>query len=159
MSDTKIQKEDDLLTQINDNFTPLINMIFKATENFQQINSVNSNEINQILLLIENNLHSINNNKINNIKSLLKSKDKSLKTYLNDTKIILNNLLKESKKISLQYLNLNQNKNYINNIVLSSEISQKETELKNISNELNYYKNKYNSINKKYLDSQKLILE
>ena len=165
MSDTKNQnqknalKKEDLLTIINVDFTPLINMIFKATTNFQEINSLNAKELNQILLTLENNLQSVSEKKINNIKSLLNSRDKSLRTYLNDIKIILNNLLMKSKQIAIQYLDLNQSKSSIDNLILSSEISHKEAELKNLSNEVNYYKNKYNSVNKSYLDSQKIISE
>ena len=149
----------DLLTKINSDFSPIILLLNKAAENYQKISIQNLNEIAKIVLSLENNLQSISVNKINNIKSLLKSSDKGLRTYINDTKIALNKILIKSKEISLQYLTLTKSQSSVNGIILESEIKQKEFELNNITKELNYYKNKYNSVNQNYQESQKLISE
>ena len=149
----------DLLTKINSDFSPIILLLNKAAENYQKISIQNLNEIAKIVLSLENNLQSISVNKINNIKSLLKASDKGLRTYINDTKIALNKILIKSKEISLQYLTLTKSKSSVNDIILESEIKQKELELNNITKELNYYKNKYNSVNQNYQESQKLISE
>ena len=151
----------DLLTKINSDFSPIILLLNKATENYQKIAIQNLNEIAKIVLSLENNLQSISVNKINNIKSILKASDKGLRTYVNDTKIALNKILIKSKEISLQYLTLtnSQSNVNVNDIILESEIKQKELELNNITKELNYYKNKYNSVNQNYIESQKLISE
>lgn len=149
----------DLLTKINSDFSPIILLLNKAAENYQKISIQNLNEIAKIVLSLENNLQSISVNKINNIKSLLKASDKGLRTYINDTKIALNKILIKSKEISLQYLTLTKSQSSVNDIILESEIKQKEFELNNITKELNYYKNKYNSVNQNYQESQKLISE
>lgn len=149
----------DLLTKINSDFSPIILLLNKAAENYQKISIQNLNEIAKIVLSLENNLQSISVNKINNIKSLLKASDKGLRTYINDTKIALNKILIMSKEISLQYLTLTKSQSSVNDIILESEIKQKEFELNNITKELNYYKNKYNSVNQNYQESQKLISE
>ena len=149
----------DILTKINSDFSPIILLLNKATENYQKITIQNLNEIAKIVLSLENNLQSISVNKINNIKSILKASDKGLRTFINDTKIALNKILIKSKEISLQYLTLTKNQSNANGINLESEIKQKEMELNIISKELNYYKNKYNSINQNYMESQKIISE
>ena len=151
--------KEDLLTKINSDFSPIILLLNKATENYQKITIQNLNEIAKIVLSLENNLQSISVNKINNIKSILKASDKGLRTFINDTKIALNKILIKSKEISLQYLTLTKNQSNANGINFESEIKQKEIELNIISKELNYYKNKYNSINQNYMESQKLISE
>ena len=149
----------DLLTKINSDFSPIILLLNKATENYQKIAILNLNEIAKIVLSLENNLQSISVNKINNIKSILKASDKGLRTYVNDTKIALNKILIKSKEISLDYLTLTKSQSNVNDKSLESEIKQKEFELNNITKELNYYKNKYNSVNQNYIESQKLISE
>ena len=149
----------DLLTKINSDFSPIILLLNKATENYQKIAILNLNEIAKIVLSLENNLQSISVNKINNIKSILKASDKGLRTYVNDTKIALNKILIKSKEISLDYLTLTKSQSNVNDKILESEIKQKEFELNNITKELNYYKNKYNSVNQNYIESQKLISE
>ena len=151
--------QSDLLTKINSDFSPIILLLNKATENYQKITIQNLNEIAKIVLSLENNLQSISVNKINNIKSILKASDKGLRTFINDTKIALNKILIKSKEISLQYLTLTKNQSNANGINFESEIKQKEIELNIISKELNYYKNKYNSINQNYMESQKLLSE
>ena len=163
MSEIKNEKDEkidnNLLSNINDDFTPLINILYKAMDNYKNVTIYNIKEINKILISFENNLQSINKIKINNIKNLLISNDKGLRTYLNDTKIALNNILIKTKEISLLYLNFKKSKSSINNLLLSSEIKQKEAEINSLVKELNYYKNKYNSVNQSLLDSQKIILE
>ena len=149
----------DLLSKVNEDFTPLINLLYKAMDNYKNITLDNIKEINKILISLDNNLQSAHKIKINNIKNLLISNDKGLRTYLNDTKIALNNILIKSKEISLQYLNFQKSKSNINQLVLSSEIKQKESEMTNLAKELNYYKNKYDTLNQNYLDSQKIISE
>ena len=49
----------DLISKIKDDFSPLIELIFKATDNFLKINTDNLNEINKILLSIENNYNQL----------------------------------------------------------------------------------------------------
>ena len=149
----------DLLSKVNEDFTPLINLLYKAMDNYKNITLANIKEINKILISLDNNLQSTHKIKINNIKNLLISNDKGLRTYLNDTKIALNNILIKSKEISLQYLNFQKSKSNINHLILSSEIKQKESEMSNLTKELNYYKNKYDTLNQSYLDSQKIISE
>ena len=151
--------KNNLLSNVNEDFTPLINILYKAMDNYKNITIYNIKEINKILLSLENNLLSSNKIKITNIKTLLTSSEKGLKTYLNDTKIALNNILIKSKEISLNFLNFKKSQSSINNLILSSEIKQKETEMNNLVKELNYYKNKYNSVNKSLIDSQKIISE
>ena len=162
MSKTENEKDiinNNLLSNINEDFTPLINILNKAMDNYKNVTLYNIKEINKILVSFENNLQSVNKIKINNIKNLLISNDKGLRTYLNDTKIALNNILIKSKEISLVYLNFKKSKSNINNLILTSEIKQKETEINSLTKELNYYKNKYNSVNQSLLDSQKIISE
>ena len=149
----------DLLSKVNEDFTPLINLLYKAMDNYKNITLANIKEINKILISLDNNIQSTHKIKINNIKNLLISNDKGLRTYLNDTKIALNNILIKSKEISLQYLNFQKSKSNINHLILSSEIKQKESEMSNLTKELNYYKNKYDTLNQSYLDSQKIISE
>ena len=149
----------DLLSKVNEDFTPLINLLYKAMDNYKNITLDNIKEINKILISLDNNLQSTHKIKINNIKNLLISNDKGLRTYLNDTKITLNNILIKSKEISLLYLNFQKSKSNINHLILSSEIKQKESEMSNLTKELNYYKNKYDTLNQSYLDSQKIISE
>ena len=99
----------DLLTKINSDFSPIIILLNQANENYQKIALQHLKEIGKIVLSLESNMQSISENKINNLKSLLKSSDKSLRTFINDTKITLNKLLIKSKEISLQYLVFTKN--------------------------------------------------
>ena len=81
----------DSLIKKAESFIPIINIIYKSSENFQKIFCQNISEINQILSSIENNLQSITLNKISNIKSLIASNQKKFLAYINDSKISLNN--------------------------------------------------------------------
>ena len=149
----------DLLVKNDETFSQLINIIYKATENYQKIFSQNISDINQIITSIENNLQSISSNKITNIKSLINLNHKGFLTYINDTKISLNKILLKSKEISLEIMSFNQKKSSIDIDILSSEIKQKEDEIKNLKKEMNYFKDKFNSVNQSFSEAQKTISE
>ena len=148
-----------LLVKNDETFSQLINIIYKATENYQKIFSQNISDINQIITSIENNLQSISSNKITNIKSLINLNHKGFLTYINDTKISLNKILLKSKEISLEIMSFNQKKSSIDIDILSSEIKQKEDEIKNLKKEMNYFKDKFNSVNQSFSEAQKTISE
>lgn len=149
----------DSLLKNCESFTPLINLIDKAIENYQTIFSQHLSQINQILFSVENNLQSISTNKIKNIKSLLNAINKSFLTFINDTKISLNNIIKKSKEISLQIMTYNKIKSSIDIDILSSEINQKENEITNLKKEMNFFKDKLNFVNKSYSDARQTITD
>ena len=151
------QNISELLLKSGESFTPLINLINKAIENYQKIYQQNISQINNILSSIENNLESISINKINNIKSLIKSDQKSFLTYINDTKVSLNKIIMKSKEISILIMTHNKQKNPIDIEILSSEIKLKEDEIINVKKEMSYYKDKYNSINQSFIEAQKTV--
>ena len=70
-----------LLSYINEDFTPLINILNKAMDNYKNVTLYNIKEINKILVSFENNLQSVNKIKI-------KTRDK--KSIL-DFMVIFNN--------------------------------------------------------------------
>ena len=72
----------DLIPKINEEFIPLISLIFKITGTYQQIYLKKLEEMNKIILPLENNLQSINIDMINNLKTILKSCEKTFKGYL-----------------------------------------------------------------------------
>ena len=153
----KMKENSDLLLKSGEDFSSLINLIYKATENYQKIFTQNISQINQTLSLIENNLQAISVNKVKNMKSILNSNQKSFLTYINDTKIALNKILMKSKEISLQIMTYNKTKSSIDLDILTTEITQKENEITKLKNELNYFKDKFNSVNQSFSEAQKTI--
>jgi len=149
----------DSLLKKAESFSPIIILINKATENYFKIFSQYISEINQILSSIESNLESISTNKINNIKSLINLNKKDFLKYVNDTKISLNKILVKSKEISLEVMTYNKEKSSIDIQILSSEVKQKEDEINNLKKEMNYFKEKFNSVNLSYSEAQKKINE
>ena len=152
-----MKENSDILLKNNEGFSSLINLIYKATENYQKIFTQNISQINQILSLIENDLQSISTNKIKNIKSILNSNQKSFLTYINDTKISLNNIQKKSKEISLQIMTINKSKPSIDIDILSSEIKRKEDEMTNLNKNINFLKEKINKLNQNLSEAEKTI--
>ena len=152
-----MKENSDSLLKSGEIFTSLINLIYKATENYQKIFTQNISQINQTLSLIENNLQAISVNKVKNMKSILNSNQKSFLTYINDTKIALNKILMKSKEISLQIMTYNKTKSSIDLDILTTEITQKENEITKLKNELNYFKDKFNSVNQSFSEAQKTI--
>ena len=149
----------DSLLKKAESFSPIIILINKATENYFKIFFQYISEINQILTSIESNLESISTNKINNIKSLINLNKKDFLKYVNDTKISLNKILVKSKEISLEVMTYNKEKSSIDIQILSSEVKQKEDEINNLKKEMNYFKEKFNSVNLSYSEAQKKINE
>ena len=140
----------DLISEIKDDFSPLINILVKKNEDYKEITQLNIKKINQILAKMENNPQSIITNNIGDIKSILKSCDEFLSTYLIDSKIKLNNISIKLIEISSKYLAIIKNSSNNKNLAVEMENSQKE---------LNDNKNKYKSLNQNYLRSQKNLSE
>jgi len=140
----------DLISEIKDDFSPLINILVKKNEDYKKKTQLNIKKINQILTNMENNPQSIITNNIGNIKTILKSCDEILSTYLIDSKIKLNNISIKLIEISSKYLAFIKSSSNNKNLAVEMENSQKE---------LNDNKNKYKSLNQNYMRSQKNLSE
>ena len=53
-----MKENSNTLLNDNENFSTLINLIYKSTENYQKVFTQNISQINQILSSVENNLQS-----------------------------------------------------------------------------------------------------